>query len=272
MGPPACAISKGERGNDSPGCRNNCSDLPDWFVGLCAKLPAEGADIWRIFPDACDTGGLTGPVADSALGAPSGTFGVSSNFNGWNAEVQYGLKPRLGIVADVDGHYGTPITASGAGVSGVPRISAYSFLFGPAFSYGTKTKMTPFAHALFGLNRASLSAGTISGLPPTSPAASAAAVDTAFGMALGGGLDYKLSRRAAFRIGQLDYLYTAHDLNSFYGDSFGPGRFQGLATHREQPAVLYRDGSAVLTTVSTGGRTRTPRYPRQSPRTLCHLP
>jgi opacity protein-like surface antigen len=175
-----------------------------------------------------DTGGLTGPTMDSALRAPSGTFGVASNFNGWNAEAQYNLRRWLGIVADVSGHYGTPITAS-SGVSGLPNTNEYSFLAGPVFSFNTRTRMTPFVHALFGWDRLSVNASTLSGLP--SPAASVATAYSDFAMALGGGVDYKLSRHLAVRVGQFDYLYTGHDLNSFYGSAFGLGLFQSLATH-----------------------------------------
>jgi opacity protein-like surface antigen len=173
-------------------------------------------------------GGLTGAAADSAMGAPSGTFGVASNFNGWNVEAQYNVTRWLGVVGDFGGRYGTPIVASSAsGVSGLPSLTAYSLLFGPVLSYKTKARMTPFVHALFGWDRASLSGSALSGLPSSS----AATTYTDFAMAFGGGLDYKLSRHLAVRVGQLDYLYTGHDLNSLYGSAFGPGRFQGLASH-----------------------------------------
>ena len=179
-----------------------------------------------------DHGGLNGPILDSALGAPSRTFAVASNFNGWNAEAQYNVKRWFGIVADVSGHYGTPVTtSSGSAVSGLPNGNSYAFLFGPALSYHARMRMTPFVHALFGLDRDSLSASTISGLPVTSPGSTGAVTDTGFAMALGGGLDYRLSHHAALRVGQFDYLYTAHDLNSLYGDAFGPGLFEGLAAH-----------------------------------------
>ena len=176
------------------------------------------------------SGGLTGTTLDSDLGAPSGTFGIGSNFNGWNAEAQYNWKPWLGLVADFGGRYGTPITAP-SGISGVPTLSGYSFLFGPVLSYKTKSRISPFVHALFGWDRASLSTGTFFGVASSSPSSSAGATYTDFAMALGGGVDYKLSRAFSLRLGQLDYLYTNHDLNSFYGSAFGPGRFQGLATH-----------------------------------------
>ncbi len=180
-----------------------------------------------------DTGGLNGPLLDSALGAPSGTFGVTTNFNGWNAEAQYNMKHWLGIVADFSGHYGAPLTASsGSGVSGLPDGSTYSVLFGPVFSYHAKARITPFAHALFGFDRARLNESTLSGLPSTSPAFSNAVSDTSFAMALGGGLDFKLTRHFAIRPGQVDYFYTNHNLNALYGGAFETGLFSGLASHQ----------------------------------------
>lgn len=176
-----------------------------------------------------DSGGLNGPLLNSLLAAPNGTFGLNSNFNGWNAEVQYNANRWLGLVADFSGHYGGPLTASvGSGVTGLPGGNEYSFLFGPVFTYRSHTKFEPFAHALFGFDRASLSAGTFTGL---TAAASGAMTDTAFGMALGGGVDYNLFPRFAIRLGQADYFYTNHDLNSFYGGAFGPGLFSRLADH-----------------------------------------
>jgi len=131
------------------------------------------------------------------------------------------------VVADFGGQYGSPITASGS-VSGLPTMSRYTFMAGPVISYRAKAKITPFVHALFGYDRASLGASTITGT--SSPVSSSASTYTDFAIALGGGVDYKLSRHFALRLGQLDYFHTTLDLNSLYGTAFGPGRFQGLAT------------------------------------------
>jgi opacity protein-like surface antigen len=173
------------------------------------------------------TGGLTSSTLDLQLHQNPGTFGVGSNFNGWNAEAQYNFDRWIGIVADFGGQYGTPITASGT-VSGLPTMSRYTFMAGPVISYRTKAKLTPFVHALFGYDRASLGASTIIGT--SSPVTSFASTYTDFAFALGGGVDYKLSRRFALRLGQLDFFHTTLDLNSLYGSAYGAGRFQGLAT------------------------------------------
>jgi opacity protein-like surface antigen len=176
------------------------------------------------------TGGLTGPLMDAALGQNYGTFGLRTNFNGWSGEAQYNAGRWFGIVADFGGRRGTFLTANVGGVSGLPKLTAYSFLVGPVLSYRTKSKLTPFVHALVGFDRSSLGATTITGLP--TPASSAAVNYTDFAIALGGGLDYKLSRHFALRAAQVDYFHTSIDLNSFYGSAFGAELLQGLATHQ----------------------------------------
>jgi opacity protein-like surface antigen len=175
-----------------------------------------------------DSGKLSASTVDAALRAP-GAFSLSSAFTGWNAEAQYNPDRWVGIVADFGGQYGTPIRAgNGSTASGLPNATVYSFLIGPAVSYRAK-RMTPFVHALFGWDRASLNATTITGVP--SPVSSAAVNYTDFALALGGGLDYKITRHLALRVGQLDLFRTSRNLNSFYGSAFGPGRFADLATH-----------------------------------------
>ncbi|MFZ0287978.1 MAG: outer membrane beta-barrel protein [Candidatus Sulfotelmatobacter sp.] len=177
-----------------------------------------------------DNGGLTGTIMDVNLRQRNGPFSTASTFNGWNAEAQFNANRWVGIVADFGGRYGTPITASsGVKLSGLPNGTGYSFLVGPVLSYRTKSRMTLFVHALFGLDRASLSASTISG--GTSPVSSSATSYTDFAVALGGGLDYRVSRHFALRLAQLDDLETTHNLNKFYGSAFGTGLFYGLATH-----------------------------------------
>jgi opacity protein-like surface antigen len=175
-----------------------------------------------------DTGKLSGNTVDIELNQFPNTFGLKTNFNGWNAEAQYNFSPWVGVVADFGGRYGTPITSTGPNViKGLPNESSYSFLVGPVVSYRARKKITPYLHALFGLDRSSLSAGTLTGSVP--PVSSVATTYTDFAVALGGGVDYKISRRFAVRVGQLDWFHTSLNLNSFYGSAFGAGLFEGLA-------------------------------------------
>lgn len=175
------------------------------------------------------SGGLTGPDVDAALHQNYGTFGLRSAFNGWSVEAQYNADRWVGIAVDFGGRTGTPVTANVGGVSGLPKLTAYSFLVGPVISYRTKSKLTPYVHALFGYDRSSLDATTITGT--SSPASTAAVNYNDFAMALGGGLDYKLSRHIAIRAVQADWFHTSIDLNSFYGSAFAFGLF-GLATNQ----------------------------------------
>jgi opacity protein-like surface antigen len=174
-----------------------------------------------------DNGGLTGSALDSALGQPAGTFGVASRFNGWNGEVQYNLNRYLGVVADGAKHSGQAITSSNVNLTELPNSNDYSLMGGAVLFYKVG-KLTPFVHGLVGLDRAHLSAGSVPGLFGLV----APGVDHALAAAVGGGVDYKLAPHFAVRLGQFDYFYTAHDLNSFYAASFRPGLLPTLATRQ----------------------------------------
>jgi opacity protein-like surface antigen len=135
----------------------------------------------------------------------------------------------LGIAADVGGNYGSLFTASsGSSITGLPSFNSYSFLFGPVVQ-SHSGKARPFVHGLFGLNR--FDTGSASSITNVSRTSLPSASDTAFAMALGGGLDYNLSSKLALRLGQFDYLYTGHNMNSFAADIFGAGIFSGFASH-----------------------------------------
>lgn len=176
-----------------------------------------------------DRGGLNGATLDNAFGAPAGTFTTPSLFSGWEAQLQYNATHHLGIVADFSGNYGKFFQASnGSGVSGTPGTQSYSFLFGPEV-HAHAGKLKPFVHALFGVNRLSSSSSTIT--TPGGTVTAPSATDTAFAIALGGGLDYGLTHKLSLRLGQLDYLYTGHDFNNFGNNIFGAGTFTGFPNH-----------------------------------------
>lgn len=183
-----------------------------------------------------DSGGLNGSTLDFDLRQFPNTFDVRSNFNGWNAEAQYNFSSWIGVAADFSGFYGSPLTVrSPSPVAGLPNGNSYSILVGPVISYRAQKKMTPFAHALFGWNRTSLSASTFTGT--SFPVASVSTHYDDFTLALGGGVDYKVFRRFAVRLAQLDWYHTSVNLNSFYGNAFNTTVFQGLATRQRNLRV-----------------------------------
>jgi opacity protein-like surface antigen len=98
----------------------------------------------------------------------------------------YSLTNYLGVVGEF----------SGCKVTGLPSgVSAHTFtyLFGPRVTYRGYGRLEPFGEALFG----GVHVGATGGFS-----------DNAFGMALGGGVDYKWKRNLAIRFIQADYLYT----------------------------------------------------------------
>ncbi len=178
-----------------------------------------------------DPGGFSGPLLDADLRQTSNPFAVPIYFlNGWNAEAQYNAGRWLGVVADFGGRYGSPISASrDRTLTGLPKGATYSFLAGPAFSYRTKSRLTPFVHTLFGWERASLGASTVGG-SVTSPVAVAATTYDDFVIALGGGVDYRITHHFSVRAGQLDWYHTSINLNKFYTSAFGGTLIEGLRT------------------------------------------
>jgi len=141
--------------------------------------------------------------------APAGTS-IKNWYPGWEATGQFNFTKMLGVAADISGSYGKPVSVPG--VSGLPSARVYNFLFGPVVTFRGE-RLTPFVHALFGIDHLSLSSSTITGLPGIGSVASATGYsENAFGMEFGGGVDVKLSHHFAYRLGQFDYLYTKHCL------------------------------------------------------------
>jgi opacity protein-like surface antigen len=179
-----------------------------------------------------DAAGLTSQTMDFVLGQGASAFALRSNYNGWSAEAQYNLDRWLGIAVDFGGETGGPITATSfaQGIGGLPKGNSYSALAGPVISYRTKSKLTPYVHGLFGIDRAKLDAGSLTGV--ASPESFNAETYTDFAIALGGGLDYKLTRHFAIRPAQLDWFHTSVNYNKFYGSAFDSVQFEGIRTRQ----------------------------------------
>jgi hypothetical protein len=132
--------------------------------------------------------------------------GASANLHGLAGSVTYNFDNFLGVKADFSGHTGSKtifVPADPAGT--VPfdlRPSDFTFLFGPQMTYRKKQTIIPFGHVLLGgVNPINASqTGTSTSVTFVDGS------DTGFGLAFGGGLDVKLSKRVALRIVQADYL------------------------------------------------------------------
>lgn len=226
-------------------CLANAQDYPKAEVfGGYSYVRVDTQELGPLVTSACSD-------IDAALPGtcPPGSVGVNNSFHGWNAAAEVNVNRWLGVKADFGGHYGKLLTVSepiqaGIDALGVtnfpPTIRSYSFLFGPVFSY-RKGRMKPFAHALFGVNRAStgdIGLGTLAGLPlpggGTIPPTFSFS-DDAFAMAFGGGLDVRMTDRFHVRVGQMDYVYTGHDF------TFGA---PGVAAHQNN--VRFSAGIVIM--------------------------
>lgn len=122
------------------------------------------------------------------------------NANGWEGSVEGKFSPWLGVVADLDWHYGGRDFTGCTSLPCTPHTftvnaSRHDILFGPRAS----TRMgrcTLFAEFLLGIAHQTDSGGGIS------------ASDTSFATAVGGGVDYKLLKGVAARI-QADSIHES---------------------------------------------------------------
>jgi opacity protein-like surface antigen len=117
------------------------------------------------------------------------------DLNGWNASVNQNILKWLGFKADFSGHYGDSRVIFGTGAD----LNTYLFLFGPQFSLRKFDRIQPFGHVLFGVVRANADSYVTRG-----PSFS----DTAFAMAVGGGVDVKVLDKLSVRLFQADYVLT----------------------------------------------------------------
>ena len=135
---------------------------------------------------------------------------------GFDASLTYNATSVFGIEADFRYNSGDILSANftveGVSATGKAKISDFAFMAGPRFAARKNEAVTPFAHALFGVDRGKLS-GSGSALGQTINVD--AGSDTGFAMALGGGVDVKVHKNMAIRLIQADYYLTKHEGESW---------------------------------------------------------
>lgn len=151
------------------------------------------------------------------------------DLHGWNGSVAANLNKWFGLVVDVSGHYDSSSSnfvvtiPDSPTLPGLPPLAfrvkmdtkIHTIMVGPRFSYRKIEKITPFAHALFGVSRTHQEVQTVS----ASFESFSSDNNTTFAMAIGGGLDVNLSKRLALRVIQADYLYKRLEFNRFGFDT-----------------------------------------------------
>ncbi|HEY6347906.1 MAG TPA: outer membrane beta-barrel protein [Candidatus Angelobacter sp.] len=114
-------------------------------------------------------------------------LGTGFNFNGASGSIAFNPKDWFGIVADFGGYHNGDF-----GVS----TNVITYLFGPKFAYRKNARVTPYFQTLFGGAHVGASFSGLSGS------------DSAFAMAIGGGIDAKIHPHVAIRVIQAEYLLT----------------------------------------------------------------
>lgn len=116
------------------------------------------------------------------------------NFNGGSGSIAAYFNDWLGAEGDI-GVYHHGASGGGCGECSISS-TAVSYLFGPKIAARKNATLTPFAHALFG------------GMHQSNGIGGNTASANAFAMAIGGGLDAKMSKRVAIRAFQVEYVLT----------------------------------------------------------------
>jgi len=83
----------------------------------------------------------------------TGEYLKKSNEINWFMAANYQFNPRLGVVGDVRGYYGTAKISNPFALNGVyrPNISEYTFLAGPQYRFVTREKYSVSANVLGGV-------------------------------------------------------------------------------------------------------------------------
>ena len=145
--------------------------------------------------------GLTPAQIKAALGVDiSGNTG-RSKLNGFEASVtgHFGKNKSFCVTGDVSGHYKNE-TQTFLATPTKLKIADYNLLAGPQYKFRRNGRVEPFVHALFGVTLIRHQVAI-----QTNPVNAFTNNYKGFGMALGGGLDWRLNHRIAFRVFEIDY-------------------------------------------------------------------
>jgi hypothetical protein len=162
-----------------------------------AIRPADTRDSWEKPLPSVRTAPLIELYGGFAFARMDNGSGYSAtNFNGALGSFGYNIKPWLQIVGDSSYSFVT--------VSGTKNV-LYGNHYGPRYFYRRQNRwhITPFAEGFVGGSRADT---TISGGPTTS--------QNCISFKVGGGIDYRPSRRWEIRLFDVDYYRTSFGTNA----------------------------------------------------------
>ncbi len=132
-------------------------------------------------------------------------FDDREGLNGFDTQVTANINRYFGVKGDISGHYKSD-TFDFDGSQFKAKTQLYNFLAGPEVKARNSSRVTPFAHALFGVGhtRVRFSADDFDDTTES---------ETDFAMAFGGGIDVSVNDKISLRVIQADYNPT------FFGDT-----------------------------------------------------
>ena len=131
--------------------------------------------------------------------APPGGCGCFA-MNGGSGSYAYHFGPQFAAVMEVGAVHASKIDATGL------DLTLTSYLAGPRFYYRRPgARFVPYGEVLLGAVRAT------GGLAPANAGGAPSA--TVFGSALGGGVEFNVSRAISLRLAQVDYFVTTFNNN-----------------------------------------------------------
>jgi opacity protein-like surface antigen len=126
-------------------------------------------------------------------------FSGKQTLNGFNASATVYLTGGFGLTGDFSGHFKTNKLADPLGGNIETHIRVFNLLGGPQYRFRSDSRVTPFVRALAGI------ANTRARLEVPSLNSTGTASSTDFALAIGGGLDVRVSKSVDLRVFQADY-------------------------------------------------------------------
>jgi hypothetical protein len=207
------------------------------LTSLSALAHCQNTPQWELFGGGQYTNADTGALQDEvnavtqSYGLPPVDIGRHQNGYGWNFSLQENSKSWWGGVFDLSGSYETKnidltqqlvaggIIPPGSTANLRAKPSAYTFAFGPQFTYRPK-RIQPFVRIMFGAAHARETAALFvnKALFFTAPKET----DTAFAFFGGGGTDYVLKDYLSLRVvGDYVRTYLFNDTQNNFRVSVG---------------------------------------------------
>ena len=141
-------------------------------------------------------------------------FDTGLNLRGFLVSGEGNMKHWLSIVGEFGYDtwgYSRYVSGFGASASASADIKTFTVMFGPRFSYRTE-RFRIFAHYLAGFVRSDIDASYSYEYSEYSDSDSFDISETAFGQAIGGGIDIAVKDFLSIRPGQVDLVSTHFDL------------------------------------------------------------